>query len=55
MGGMQRHLAAGHTQLPQVIPILFYHGQVTPYPMSWLQNFSDPALAGQLAQTDQTG
>ncbi|WP_455872322.1 Rpn family recombination-promoting nuclease/putative transposase [Serratia proteamaculans] len=50
VAAMQRHLTAGHTQLPLVIPILFYHGQVTPYPypMSWLQSFSDPALASQL-------
>jgi conserved hypothetical protein (putative transposase or invertase) len=50
IAAMQRHLAAGNGQLPLVIPVLFYHGQVTPYPypMSWLQGFSDPALAGQL-------
>ncbi|EPN2807049.1 Rpn family recombination-promoting nuclease/putative transposase [Serratia marcescens] len=50
IAAMQRHLAAGHEQLPLVIPILFYHGQVTPYPysMNWLQGFSDPALARQL-------
>lgn len=50
IAAMQRHLAAGNEQLPLVIPILFYHGQVTPYPypMSWLQAFSDPELAGQL-------
>ena len=49
IAAMQRHLAAGNEQLPLVIPVLFYHGQVTPYPypMSWLQGFSDPALAGQ--------
>ncbi len=50
IAAMQRHLAAGNEQLPLVIPILFYHGQVTPYPypMSWLQAFSAPELAGQL-------
>lgn len=50
IAAMQRHLAAGNEQLPLVIPVLFYHGQVTPYPypMNWLQGFSDPALAGQL-------
>ncbi len=50
IAAMQRHLAAGHEQLLLVIPVLFYHGQVTPYPysISWLQGFSVPALAGQL-------
>ncbi|WP_032815722.1 Rpn family recombination-promoting nuclease/putative transposase, partial [Yersinia mollaretii] len=47
---MQRHLDAGNDQLPLVIPILFYHGMVTPYPypMCWLHAFSEPKLAGQL-------
>lgn len=33
-----------------MIPTLFYHGQVTPYPysMSWLEEFSEPDLARQL-------
>ncbi|MHA7847383.1 Rpn family recombination-promoting nuclease/putative transposase [Serratia sp. D1N4] len=50
IAAMQRHLAAGHDQLPLVIPILFYHGRVTPYPysMSWLEAFSEPELARQL-------
>ncbi|MCL1029680.1 Rpn family recombination-promoting nuclease/putative transposase [Serratia silvae] len=50
IAAMQRHLQAGHDQLPLVIPILFYHGQVTPYPysMSWLDEFSEPELARQL-------
>ncbi|CAI1962976.1 Putative transposase, YhgA-like [Serratia quinivorans] len=50
IAAMQRHLAAGNDQLPLVIPILFYHGLVTPYPypMSWLQAFNDPTLANQL-------
>lgn len=54
IAAMQRHLAAGHDTLPLVIPILFYHGQVTPYPhsMNWLQAFSDPALATQLYSGD---
>lgn len=54
IAAMQRHLAAGNEQLPLVIPILFYHGQITPYPypMSWLQAFGDPALAGQLYSGD---
>ncbi|ROR13659.1 Rpn family recombination-promoting nuclease/putative transposase [Erwinia sp. JUb26] len=47
---MQRHLDAGNEQLPLVVPILFYHGRVTPYPysMSWLQAFSEPQLAARL-------
>ncbi|MCW1873354.1 Rpn family recombination-promoting nuclease/putative transposase [Erwinia sp. INIA-01] len=47
---MQRHLDAGNETLPLVVPILFYHGRVTPYPysMSWLQAFSDPQRAAQL-------
>lgn len=34
IAAMQRHLNAGHRQLPLVIPILFYHGLVSPYPHS---------------------
>lgn len=47
---MQRHLDDGHQQLPLVIPILFYHGQTSPYPypMCWLQAFADPAVAQTL-------
>ncbi|WP_390900626.1 Rpn family recombination-promoting nuclease/putative transposase [Serratia fonticola] len=50
IAAMQRHLDTGYDQLPLVIPTLFYHGQVTPYPysMSWLEEFSEPDLARQL-------
>lgn len=50
IAAMQRHLEAGYDELPLVIPMLFYHGQVTPYPysMSWLDEFSEPELARQL-------
>ena len=50
VAAMQRHLDAGNDQLPLVVPLLFYHGMVSPYPysMRWLEEFSDPALAGQL-------
>lgn len=50
IAAMHQHLRAGHKQLPLVIPILFYHGEKTPwpYPMSWLQGFSAPELAGQI-------
>ncbi|WNN43718.1 Rpn family recombination-promoting nuclease/putative transposase [Winslowiella toletana] len=54
IAAMQRHLDAGHLQLPLVIPLLFYHGQVSPYPypMNWLHAFSDPELAAQLYSSD---
>lgn len=29
---MSRHLDAGNEHLPLVIPMLFYHGRITPYP-----------------------
>ncbi|MCF7697682.1 Rpn family recombination-promoting nuclease/putative transposase, partial [Mycetohabitans sp. B2] len=50
IAAMQRHLEAGHDQLPLVIPLLFYHGQVSPYPysMRWLDSFEVPELASQL-------
>lgn len=50
IAAMQHHLDNGNDKLPLVIPILFYHGMVTPYPypMSWLQGFSEPTLAGEL-------
>lgn len=50
VAAMQRHLDAGNTSLPLVIPLLFYHGNVSPYPWSlcWLDEFDDPALAGRL-------
>ncbi|KDF14016.1 hypothetical protein AF42_02675 [Citrobacter freundii MGH 56] len=47
---MQHHLDAGHKTLPLVIPMLFYHGQQSPYPWSlnWLDEFDCPQLARQL-------
>ena len=50
VAAMQRHLDAGHQKLPLVIPVLFYTGKRSPYPYStrWLDEFDDPALAGQL-------
>lgn len=44
---MQRHLEAGHDALPLVIPMLFYHGEKSPYPFSmrWLDTFAEPELA----------
>ncbi|MDA5495814.1 Rpn family recombination-promoting nuclease/putative transposase [Yersinia intermedia] len=54
IAAMQSHLEAGHDTLPLVIPVLFYHGIVTPYPhpMSWLHAFNQPELAGQLYSGD---
>lgn len=53
IAAMQRHLDAGHKQLPLVIPVLFYTGRRSPYPYStdWLQEFSDPDLAARLYGT----
>ncbi|MGL4682591.1 MAG: Rpn family recombination-promoting nuclease/putative transposase, partial [Hafnia alvei] len=44
---MQRHLNAGNEQLLLVIPILFYHGEKSPYPfsMKWLDEFAEPEVA----------
>jgi conserved hypothetical protein (putative transposase or invertase) len=44
---MQRHLEAGHDTLPLVIPMLFYHGEKSPYPFSmrWLDAFAEPEIA----------
>ena len=50
LAAMQRHLDAGHKELPLVIPMLFYHGCRSPYPYSlcWLDTFADPVAARQL-------
>lgn len=50
IAAMQRHLEAGHNVLPLVIPILFYQGRRSPYPnsMNWLDEFSDPVVAGRI-------
>ncbi|HCU2474777.1 TPA: Rpn family recombination-promoting nuclease/putative transposase [Citrobacter freundii] len=50
MAAMQRHLDAGHKTLRLVIPMLFYHGALSPYPFSlcWLDEFDDPIVARQL-------
>ena len=48
---MQSHLdkneGKASPRLPLVIPILFYHGQIRPYPYgtSWLESFADPETA----------
>ena len=40
--------------LPLVVPILFYHGKVSPWPWArnWQQLFADPALAKTLYSND---
>lgn len=50
LAAMQRHVDAGNEKLPLVIPILFYHGAISPYPYSlrWLDGFENPALAQAL-------
>ena len=50
MAAMQRHLDDGHKTLPLVIPMLFYHGALSPYPFSlcWLDEFDDAIVARQL-------
>ncbi|MEZ3501398.1 Rpn family recombination-promoting nuclease/putative transposase [Pantoea sp. KPR_PJ] len=50
VAAMQRHLEAGHSKLPLVIPVLFYTGKRSPYPYStrWLDEFDDPAVAEKL-------
>ncbi|MBP2168482.1 putative transposase/invertase (TIGR01784 family) [Erwinia toletana] len=54
LAAMQRHVDQGHDKPPLVIPILFYHGQSSPYPypMNWLQQFDDPELASRLYNSD---
>ncbi len=50
ISAMQRHLEQGHEKLPLVIPVLFYHGKIQPYPWStnWLDCFDAPALAKEI-------
>lgn len=50
IAAMQHHLDAGNKTLPLVVPMLFYHGQQSPYPWSlnWLDEFDCPQLARQL-------
>lgn len=50
IAAMQRHLDKGYRELPLVIPLLFYHGKISPYPWSlrWLDGFQWPAQAESL-------
>ncbi|EMD1716908.1 Rpn family recombination-promoting nuclease/putative transposase [Providencia stuartii] len=47
---MNQHLQQGHKSLPLVVPILFYHGDSSPYPYlkTWTHCFSWPELADEL-------
>ncbi|MCL2895342.1 Rpn family recombination-promoting nuclease/putative transposase [Brenneria tiliae] len=50
LAAMQQHLSQGHKTLPLVVPLLFYHGDLRPYPysLSWLDGFTDQVLARQI-------
>ncbi|EMT6574713.1 Rpn family recombination-promoting nuclease/putative transposase [Providencia rettgeri] len=47
---MNQHLQQGHSELPLVVPILFYHGKTTHYPYSqpWANCFPWPEIASNL-------
>ncbi|MDC9593027.1 Rpn family recombination-promoting nuclease/putative transposase [Xenorhabdus sp. IM139775] len=47
---MASHLKNGHKKLPLVVPMLFYHGKIQPYPysMQWLDCFDQPEQAARL-------
>ncbi|EPR5291382.1 TPA: Rpn family recombination-promoting nuclease/putative transposase, partial [Escherichia coli] len=49
VAAMQRHFEQYH-ELPLVIPLLFYHGERSPYPysMNWLECFRNPELAAKI-------
>ncbi|EJK1788595.1 Rpn family recombination-promoting nuclease/putative transposase [Escherichia coli] len=49
VAAMQRHFEQHH-ELPLVIPLLFYHGERSPYPysMNWLDCFRNPELAAKI-------
>ncbi|QBY45625.1 Rpn family recombination-promoting nuclease/putative transposase (plasmid) [Arsenophonus nasoniae] len=50
LAAMQKHLEAGHKQLPLVFPMLFYCGEQSPHPYStdWLDCFEDRKLAERI-------
>ncbi|MBC8944048.1 putative transposase [Xenorhabdus indica] len=47
---MNQHLQQGNKELPLVVPVLFYHGDASPYPFQqvWTQCFSLPKLAEEM-------
>lgn len=51
---MQKHLDAGHEQLPLVIPLLFSHGRGSPWPwtLNWTELFASPGTAQKLYTGD---
>jgi predicted transposase/invertase (TIGR01784 family) len=50
IAAMQKHLDAGHEQLPLVIPLLFSHGRGSPWPytLNWTELFASPGTARKL-------
>ncbi|SQC92161.1 Putative transposase, YhgA-like [Cedecea neteri] len=54
IAAMQKHLDAGHEQLPLVIPMLFTHGRGSPWPytMNWTELFASPDAARRLYTGD---
>ncbi|MCU8269245.1 Rpn family recombination-promoting nuclease/putative transposase [Vibrio vulnificus] len=54
IAAMKQHLDAGNETLPLVVPLLFYHGQISPYPYStnWLDEFEHPEIAKALYSQD---
>ncbi|HAS6111713.1 TPA: Rpn family recombination-promoting nuclease/putative transposase [Vibrio vulnificus] len=54
IAAMKQHLDAGNERLPLVVPLLFYHGQTSPYPYStnWLDEFDHPEIAKALYSQD---
>ncbi len=49
IAAMQRHLDGGHTKLPLVVPMLFYHGRPRHTVVTQLAGlFADPQLASEL-------
>lgn len=54
IAAMQRHLDAGHTTLPLVVPILFYQGLKSPWPhsLNWQSLFSEPEMAKTLYNSE---
>ncbi|EBY0567846.1 Rpn family recombination-promoting nuclease/putative transposase [Escherichia coli] len=49
VAAMQRHFEQ-HKRLPLVIPILFYHGERSPYPhsMGWMDCFDKPEIVAKI-------
>lgn len=47
---MNQHLQQGNKDLPLVVPVLFYHGKVSPYPYAqpWTHYFRWPDVASDL-------